>query len=89
MPVVVVVVAALRVVVVIVVVVGVVVAVTALSVLVTGDAVVAANRTVCRLPGRVELNEVLLHRSERSMSLADERKLRAAPLDLGSGMKVL
>ena len=42
-----------------------------------------------RLPGRVELGEVLLHRTERSMSVADEGTLRAAPLDLGSGMKLL
>ena len=42
-----------------------------------------------RLPGRVVLTEVLLHRLERTMSLADEGTLRAAPLDLGSGVEVL
>ena len=67
LPVVVVVFAAyLVVVVVFAVVVGIVVAVTAVSVLVSGDAVVAATRTV-----------------------ADEGTFPAAPLDLGSGMKVL
>ena len=42
-----------------------------------------------RLPGRVVLIKVLLHRLERTMSLADEGTLRAAPLDLGSGVEVL
>ena len=42
-----------------------------------------------RLPGRVVLTEVLLHRLERTMSLADEGTLRAALLDLGSGVEVL
>ena len=42
-----------------------------------------------RLPGWVVLTEVLLDRPERTMSLADEGTLRAAPFNLGSGVKLL